>query len=57
LKNISDGAFGIEDICKEVGISRTQLHRKLKALTGLSTSIFIREIRLLEGYKLLKNSD
>lgn len=57
LNNISDDAFGINEICKEIGVSRTQLHRKLKALTGLSTSKFIREIRLNEGYKLIKNTD
>ncbi|WP_406683013.1 ATP-binding protein [Seonamhaeicola sp. MEBiC1930] len=57
LKNLSDGSFGIEDVCKELGVSRTQLHRKLKALTGLSTSIFIRDIRLREGYKMLKNTN
>ena len=57
LNNISDDTFGINEICKEIGVSRTQLHRKLKALTGLSTSKFIREIRLNEGYKLIKNTE
>ena len=57
LSNLSDDTFGINEICKEIGVSRTQLHRKLKALTGLSTSIFIREARLYEGYKLIKNSE
>lgn len=57
LNNLSDDTFGINEICKELGVSRTQLHRKLKALTGLSTSIFIREARLNEGYKLIKNSE
>ena len=56
LQNLDDESFGINEICKELGISRTQLHRKLKALTGLSTSIFLREIRLNEGYKLLSNN-
>ncbi|GEM_PF-4439286 len=57
LNNISDDAFGINEICREIGVSRTQLHRKLKALTGLSTSIFIRGIRLNEAYKLVKESE
>lgn len=57
LDNISDDTFGINEICKEIGVSRTQLHRKLKALTGLSASKFIREIRLNEGYKLIKNTE
>lgn len=57
LDNLSDELFGIEDICKEVGVSRTQLHRKLKALTNKSTSIFIRDIRLIEAQKLIKKTN
>lgn len=53
LKNIDNDGFGINEMCKEIGASRTQMHRKIKALTGLSTSIFIREIRLKEAHKLL----
>lgn len=57
LDNLSNGDFGINEICKEIGVSRTQLHRKLKALSGLSTSIFVREIKLEEGHKLLLNTE
>lgn len=56
IANIEEEAFGIEEICNSIGISRTQLHRKLKALTGKSTSIFIRDIRLNEGKKLLQTT-
>ncbi|MFA6718110.1 MAG: helix-turn-helix transcriptional regulator, partial [Prevotella sp.] len=38
----------------EVGISRAQLHRKLKELTGIPTSEFIRNIRLEQAARLLK---
>lgn len=57
LDHISDELFGIENICKEMGVSRTQLHRKLKALTNKSTSIFIRDIRLMEAQKLIKRTN
>ena len=57
LDHISDDSFGIPKICELIGVSRAQLHRKLKALTNLSTSIFIREIRLKEAYKLLVTQD
>ena len=57
LQKIDDANYGIQDICSDLGISRTQLHRKVKAITGLSTSIFIREIRLKEGYSLLINNN
>lgn len=57
LSKIDDDAYGINDICQDLGTSRTQLHRKIKALTGFSTSIFLREIRLAEGYRLLIETD
>ena len=50
---LSNDTFGIDEICREMGVSRTQLHRKLKAITGKSASIYIRELRLAEGKKLL----
>lgn len=47
--------FGIGELCKELAVSRTQLHRKLKALTNKSTSQVIRTIRMQEAKKLLLN--
>lgn len=52
-----DTDFTAEDFSKEIGLSRMQLHRKLKALTGLSTSEFIRSQRLKSAVKLLETSD
>ena len=56
-KNIDDEYFGINELCKAIGMSRAQLHRKIKALTGRSTSIFIRSIRLHKAKTLLLHSD
>jgi signal transduction histidine kinase/DNA-binding response OmpR family regulator len=56
-ENIDDSDFGIPQLCRKLGTSRTQLHRKITALTNRSTSIFIRSIRLQEAKKLLKNSE
>ena len=53
-KNLDDSDFNVETLCSEVGISRAQLHRKMKELTGLSTSEFIRNIRLEQAARLLK---
>ncbi len=55
--NLENEEFGIFQICKELGISRTQLHRKLKALTGKSTSQLIRTIRMQKAKILLKHND
>ena len=53
-KNLGDSDFSVEMLTQEVGISRAQLHRKMKEMTGLSTSEFIRNIRLEQAARLLK---
>lgn len=45
-EELVDTNFTVEEFCKKMGMSRMQLHRKLTALTGLSTSAFIRDQRL-----------
>ena len=55
--NIEDEHFGIPQICRALKMSRTQLHRKLKALTGKSTSYFIRSIRMQKARELLQSPD
>lgn len=55
-QNIADENFGIQDLCKALGVSRTQLHNKLKALTGDSTSIYLRKLRLQRAQELLLNT-
>ncbi len=56
-KQLSDADFSAESFCKSVGMSRMQLHRKLMAFTGLSTSAFIRSQRLKQALQILKTSD
>jgi signal transduction histidine kinase/DNA-binding response OmpR family regulator len=56
-KNIIEASYSIEDFSKAVGMSRMQLHRKLKALFGMSTTEFIRSQRLKLAAELLKQSD
>lgn len=46
-------AFSATDFCKAMHLSRTQLHRKLKNLTGHSTTDFIRNLRLQRASQLL----
>ena len=55
--HLTDPGFTAEDFSREMGMSRMQLHRKLKALTGLSTTEFIRSERLKLAAVLLKNMD
>jgi signal transduction histidine kinase/AraC-like DNA-binding protein len=56
-EHIDDENFGIKELCKAMLMSRTQLHRKVKALTGRSTSSFVRSIRLGKAKELLANTD
>ena len=51
--NISNEAFTVEHMQQEIGMSRMQLHRKLKALTNQSASDFIRTIRLKRAAQIL----
>jgi YesN/AraC family two-component response regulator len=56
LSELSNDALEIKDICKRLHVSRSQLHNKIKATTGYSTTIFIRKIRLKEARRLLKST-
>jgi len=57
LENYTSEQFGVSDLVEQFGMSRSQLHRKLKAVTGQSVSQFIREIRLDEALKILQEED
>ena len=44
-------------LAREIGMSRSQLYRKVKALTGRSIADYIRLLRLREGKRLLEVTD
>ena len=52
--HLDDFEFNVEKLCRDVGMSHSQLHRKLTALTGLSATHFIRNIRLSKAKELLQ---
>src|SRR5690606_2503562 len=52
-EHMSDAAFGLDVFCRELGMSRTQLFRKLKALTNYAPGDFIRLMRLKRAAELL----
>jgi signal transduction histidine kinase/ligand-binding sensor domain-containing protein/DNA-binding response OmpR family regulator len=52
--HLDDVDLDVTTLCREIGISRAQLHRKLKSLTGQSTSEFVRTHRLQRASELLK---
>lgn len=53
--NLDDHLFGVNDLCKEIGMSQPQLYRKIKALTNKSPSAYLRTIRLQKSKALLKD--
>lgn len=55
--NLSNSNFTVEMLAENVGISRVQLHRKLKELFGISASEFIRNLRLKQATILLKEDN
>lgn len=54
--NLGNPDFGIAELGKEVGVSRSHIHRKLHTLTGKSPSRFIRSIRLHKAKELLEKN-
>jgi TolB-like protein/AraC-like DNA-binding protein len=52
--NILNNQFGVSELAKEIGLSRSQLHRKLRDINGKSPSQFIREYRLEKAMEMLK---
>jgi AraC-like DNA-binding protein len=53
--HMSDPSFNVEMMAREIGMSRTSLHRKIKAITGFPPSELIRSIRLRKAAMLLLN--
>jgi signal transduction histidine kinase/DNA-binding response OmpR family regulator len=53
-QHLADSEFTIDSLLKEVGMSRMQLHRKLRALINCSASEFIRVLRLKRAAQLLQ---
>ena len=52
-RNMSNPNLKMDDLGDEMGLSRVQLYRKVKAITGLTPVELLRQIRLQQGYVLL----
>lgn len=53
-KNLSYSEFGVEDMGQQIGLSRVQLYRKVKAMTGSSVVDLLRKARLAKARRLLE---
>ncbi len=54
-ENLADEHFEVPDLAQQLNMSRSNLLRKVKSLTGLSVSVFIRQVRLYHAKELLKD--
>ena len=52
--NMSNPDFNIDALASDVGISRAQLHRKMKEITGISSGKFLRNLRMEQAARLLR---
>jgi len=55
--NLSNDNFSVEDICKKIGISRMQLHRKVNALLDINVNDYILKVRLQKAKYLLHHEE
>ena len=56
-EKMADSDLSVEDISAKMNLSRVQLYRKVKALTGCSPVDLLRKARLSEAHRLLMESD
>ncbi len=54
--NISNEQFGVSELADAIGMSRSNLLRKVKKITNLSVSQFIRNVRLEHAKEMLSNT-
>ncbi len=56
-EHLDDPDFGIDMICRKVGMSRPVLYKKVKSLTDMSVNEFIKTIKLKKAAQLLKQRE
>lgn len=54
LMHLEEESFGIAELSQALHLSRSQLHRKIKAELGITPSLFLRKVRLQEAKSLLE---
>ncbi len=57
LDSLADPQMSMDFLAEKMGLSRSSLHRRIKAETGLSPNLYLREVRLQEARRLLENGD
>jgi len=55
-EELENGGFTAEQFAEHLGMSRMQFHRKIKAVSGMSSMEYLNRARLSRAKKMLKNS-
>lgn len=56
-ENIENSNLGIQFICQEVGLGRSSLYNKLKALTSMGANEYISKLRIEKAITLISGTD
>ena len=54
--NLENENYGVSELARELGISRSNLHRKVKKIANITVTRFIKQIRLKAALEMLKQS-
>ncbi|MCB0638171.1 MAG: helix-turn-helix domain-containing protein, partial [Lewinella sp.] len=54
--HLGDETFGVQELARAMGMSRSQVFKKVKALTGLSIARYVRQYRVHRARKLLEET-
>jgi AraC-like DNA-binding protein len=54
--HLTNTELSVDTLCQQMGMSRTSLHLKITALTGMSISHYVRSLRLRKAQELLTAS-
>ena len=55
--HMSDSDYNVDVLASDVGLSRAQLHRKMKEITGIATGRFLRNLRMEQAARLLREGN
>ncbi|MDF1573394.1 MAG: substrate-binding domain-containing protein [Bacteroidales bacterium] len=55
--HLQDLEFGVEELSREIGMSRVHLYRKIKQITGMSVSEYIRSVKLMHAKGLIRKRE
>ncbi len=55
--NLNNEQFGVSELVREIGMSRSYIHRRLKSISNQSVSHFIRSVRLEKAMEMLRQKE